>query len=720
MSTPLFVVQLFNGLQLGILLFLVAAGLTLVFGVMDFINLAHGVQYMLGAYLAVMFYRLTGSFFASRPAGPAGLDAVRPAARGAGVPPSLRARPPGAGAGDLRRHHVPEPGREDRLGRGAAQHADPRPPLRLRAADGRAALSRLPLRHHRARALPWPSALYLFVTATRVGMLVRAGATNAPMVSALGVDIKRLFMIVFGFGAMLAGFAGVMVAPILSVEPGMGDQILILAFVVIVIGGIGSIRGAFVAALLVGVIDTLGRSFMTDALAPVPGPQHGARDRAGARLHGDLPADGGRARGAAGRPVSGQGTRLMRSRGAHLTEVAAAALRTLTFDQRMAGGLFVLLALLPVLSPVLGGSYLLLIGERVMIFAIAALSLELLIGVGGLVSFGHAAFLGIGAYGAGIAASHGLGTLSVALPAALVASALFALATGAIAVRTRGVYFIMITLAFGQMAFFVATSLAPYGGDDGLTWPTRTLVLGTRVLKNETVFFYVILALLIATYLLIGRLIASRFGRVLRGLTDNETRMQAIGFTPYPYRLTAYVIAGTICGLAGFLLGNQAEFVSPAYMHWQRSGELIIMVLLGGTGTLYGPIVGALAFLLLEETLSRLTEHWKVILGPLLVLVVLFAKGGIAGAIERWRRRELMAPARAASPPAGTAERIVGREAEPSGHALRAISGRSWRCGGSRASAGKRWKMALGRRAGLAAAARRARHRRRRRRWRRR
>jgi branched-chain amino acid transport system permease protein len=324
-----------------------------------------------------------------------------------------------------------------------------------------------------------------------------------------------------------------------------------------------------------------------------------------------------------------------------VTDTAAAALRSLTFDQRMAAGLFALMALLPLLSALFGGSYLLLIGERVLIFAIAAISLELLIGAGGLVSFGHAAFLGVGSYGAGIAASHGLGTLIVALPAALGASALFALATGAIAVRTRGVYFIMITLAFGQMAFFVATSLAPYGGDDGLTWPTRTLVLGTRMLKNETTFYYVIFAFLVATYALVGRLIASRFGRVLRGLTDDDLRMQAIGFTPYPYRLTAYVIAGTICGLAGFLLGNQAEFVSPAYMHWQRSGELIMMVLLGGTGTLFGPILGSLVFLLLEETLSRLTEHWKVILGPLLVLVVLFARGGIAGGIDDWRRRKL-------------------------------------------------------------------------------
>ena len=325
-----------------------------------------------------------------------------------------------------------------------------------------------------------------------------------------------------------------------------------------------------------------------------------------------------------------------------VVNAAARALRPLTFDQRMAAGLLALLALLPLMSPLLGGGYVLHIAERALILAVAGISLELLIGVGGMVSFGHAAFLGVGAYAAGIAASHGLGTLSVALPAALAASAVFALLTGAIAVRTRGVYFIMITLAFGQMAFFVATSLAPYGGDDGLGLPGRTLVLGTEALKSETVFFYVALAAAGAAYVLVSRLAASRFGRVLRGLTGSETRLQAIGFAPYPFRLTAYVIAGTLCGFAGFLLGNHAEFVSPAYMHWQRSGELIVIVLLGGTGTMYGPLLGAVAYVLLEETLSRLTEHWKAILGPILVLVVLFAKGGMAGGIEQavaaWRR----------------------------------------------------------------------------------
>jgi branched-chain amino acid transport system permease protein len=320
--------------------------------------------------------------------------------------------------------------------------------------------------------------------------------------------------------------------------------------------------------------------------------------------------------------------------------LAAAQWQALAFEERLATGLFLPLALLPVAAQVLGG-YLLVIGERAMILGIAALSLQFLIGVAGLISFGHAAFLGIGAYAAGILASHGYGTLALALPAAILSCALFALLTGSIAVRTRGVYFIMITLAFGQMAFFVAASLAPYGGDDGLTWPSRTLVFGTRVLKTETVFYYVALASLGGVYVLMGRLVGSRFGRVLRGLTDNERRMEAIGFAPYPYRLAAYVMAGATCGLAGFLLGNEVEFVSPAYMHWQRSGELILMVLLGGSGTRYGPIVGAIVYLLLEESLARFTEHWKVILGPLLVVLVLFGRGGIAGIVERWRLGEL-------------------------------------------------------------------------------
>ena len=271
MSVSLFVVQLFNGLQLGILLFLVAAGLTLVFGVMDFINLAHGVQYMLGAYLAVTAYGLTGNFFL-------GVLIALIASLLFGLLLELL----------VFRHLYARDHLEQVLATfgvimllnqgvkvlwGAAPLNLPIPELLAGSVPLMEGL-RYPVYRFAiiAAGVLVAAGLYLFVTATRIGMLVRAGASNAPMVSALGIDIKRLFSLVFGFGAMLAGFAGIMIAPILSVEPGMGDQILILAFVVIVIGGIGSIRGAFVAAVLVGVIDTLGRSFMTDLLRLVLAP----------------------------------------------------------------------------------------------------------------------------------------------------------------------------------------------------------------------------------------------------------------------------------------------------------------------------------------------------------------------------------------------------------------------------------------------------------------
>jgi branched-chain amino acid transport system permease protein len=272
---------------------------------------------------------------------------------------------------------------------------------------------------------------------------------------------------------------------------------------------------------------------------------------------------------------------------------------------------------------------------RVMIFAIAAIALDLILGFGAMVSFGHAAFMGIGAYAMGILASHGQEGIFAGLIAALAASALFALVTGAISLRTKGVYFIMITLAFGQMAFYTASSLRAYGGDDGLTVARRSLVLGSRLLENDRVYYYVVLACLAAVYLLCRAIVASRFGRVLQGAKQNPQRMLAIGFNPYPYQLAAYVIAGTIGGLSGFLLANLTEFVSPAYMSWQRSGELIVMVILGGMGSLHGAVIGAAAFLLLEEWLSGFTEHWKVIFGPFLVFVVLFMRGGIMGLVDR-------------------------------------------------------------------------------------
>jgi branched-chain amino acid transport system permease protein len=297
--------------------------------------------------------------------------------------------------------------------------------------------------------------------------------------------------------------------------------------------------------------------------------------------------------------------------------------------------LFALLALVPLLGFFIRDGYVLNLVSRVMILAIAAIGLDLILGYGALVSFGHAACVGIGAYGMGIMASHGYDGVLSGLLAALFASAVFAAITGMISLRTKGVYFIMITLAFGQMAFYTAASLRAYGGDDGLTVATRSLVMGVNFLKSDRTFYYCILAVLISVYLLCRAIVASRFGRVLQGAKQNPQRMQAIGFNPYPYQLVAYVVAGMIAGLSGFLLANLTEFVSPAYMSWQRSGELIVMVVMGGIGSLHGAIIGAAVFILLEEWLSGFTEHWKIIFGPFLVFVVLFMRGGILGAIKR-------------------------------------------------------------------------------------
>jgi branched-chain amino acid transport system permease protein len=227
----------------------------------------------------------------------------------------------------------------------------------------------------------------------------------------------------------------------------------------------------------------------------------------------------------------------------------------------------------------------------------------------------------------------------VSLPTALLACAIFAYLTGNVCLRTRSVYFIMITLAFGQMAYFIAGSLAPYGGDDGLTIRLRSTLFGFAILQNDRSFYYFVLLALLAAYLLFRAIVYSRFGRVFRGARENPTRMSTLGFDVFRFQRVGYVIAGAVGGLSGFLLANATEFVSPAFMSWQRSGELIIMILLGGLGTLHGAIIGAAAYLLIEEALGGITEQWKLIFGPLLVLIVLFARGGLLGLADKIRGR---------------------------------------------------------------------------------
>jgi branched-chain amino acid transport system permease protein len=289
------------------------------------------------------------------------------------------------------------------------------------------------------------------------------------------------------------------------------------------------------------------------------------------------------------------------------------------------------LLLLPLYSHLSGNIFVLTLFTRIVIFALAAASLNLIMGYGGMMSFGHAAYLGIGGYAVGILAFEGIGSGFIQWPVALAASALFALVIGALSLRTRGVYFIMITLAFAQMAYYVASGLARYGADDGLTIYKRSDFGGLLNLSNRVQFYYLCLGCLFGGIYLIWRIVNSRFGMVIQGLRSNEARMQAIGFPVTRYRLACFVIAGTMCGLAGALLSNNTDFVSPAVMFWTRSGDLMVMVILGGMGSLFGPVIGAIVYLVLEEFLSQLTEYWALIMGPLLLLIVLFGRGGIMG-----------------------------------------------------------------------------------------
>jgi branched-chain amino acid transport system permease protein len=290
---------------------------------------------------------------------------------------------------------------------------------------------------------------------------------------------------------------------------------------------------------------------------------------------------------------------------------------------------------LPPLVTWLGQPFYIDLVRRIMILAIAAVSLNLILGYGGMVSFGHAAYLGIGAYAVGILGVYGFTNGWLHWAVAIGASALVALAIGAVSIRTSGVYFIMITLAFTQMLYYLGISLELFGGDDGMRLKSKSQFGGLIDLGDPVVFYYVSLALMLASVFLVYRIVNSRFGMVLRAAKSNEGRTRAIGFSPYPYRLAAFIIAGAMCGLAGALYANHTNYIVPGLMSWQQSGDIMFMVILGGMASTAGPVLGTFALLFVEEILKGWTEHWQVILGPLLVLSVIFFRRGLAGILYK-------------------------------------------------------------------------------------
>ena len=307
----------------------------------------------------------------------------------------------------------------------------------------------------------------------------------------------------------------------------------------------------------------------------------------------------------------------------------------ITLRDWVTGAVIAVLALVPLVVSLTDNAFFLDLATRFVILAIAAISLNLILGYGRMISFGHAAYIGIGAYAVGIPAYYEIYNGYLHILIATSVSAVFALVTGVVCLRTRGVNFIMITMAFAQMVFFAFVSIEEYGGDDGLVIEIRSEFGSLINLENSTVLYYVCFVSLLAVLYLVHRIVRSRFGMVIQGTRGNEPRMQSLGFDTFRYKLACYVIAGTICGYAGALLGNFTNFISPEMMDWTRSGELIFMVVLGGAGSVFGPVLGASIFLLLEEILSGLWLYWQLVFGIFLILVVLFAKGGIDSLLSR-------------------------------------------------------------------------------------
>ena len=301
--------------------------------------------------------------------------------------------------------------------------------------------------------------------------------------------------------------------------------------------------------------------------------------------------------------------------------------------------LLALLIALPWITQALDAGFYTSVASRMLILALAATSLNFILGFGGMVSFGHAAFVGVGGYTVGILMMNGVVSGWLAWPAAFVVAGLFAFVIGLISLRTRGVYFIMITLAFAQMIFYLMVSLQQYGGEDGLPLASRSHLGMGLDLRSDTQFYYVVLFICAALFIAMTRVLNSRFGHVLQAIRENETRMMAMGFRVYLYKLLAFTLAGAVAGLAGALLANQSSFISPALLNWTESGVMLVMVILGGVGHVYGGFAGAVAYLLIEEVSSGRTIYWHFWLGVILLAVVLLAPNGLLSLLRRRRSR---------------------------------------------------------------------------------
>jgi branched-chain amino acid transport system permease protein len=610
----LFVAQLLNGLVYGVLLFLMAAGLSLIFGLMNVVSLAHGSFFMLGAFIGLAIFQLTHSFWLALALAPIPVVILGI------VLEALFLRPL------YRRGHMDQVlltfgftflsldlvqtiwGRSvQRLPAPAALQGT------VQIGLGVFSTYRLCLI---AFGLAVAVLLWLLLERSRIGAMVRAGVDNAAMAAGLGANIPALFSGVFGFGVALAAIGGVAAAPVLSVYPGMDTDILIPAFIVIVVGGMGSLRGAFAGSLLIGVCDTFGKAYFQSValfliyLAMIIVLLIRPQGLFGIKYSNVVVAP---AVTTAIRPSTGQ-TRTV--------ELAT---------------LFIL-SLLPLALP----DYPRALASEIFIFGIFAMSLDLIFGFTGLMSLGHAAFFGLGAYAVAVlGAQFGLDPwLGIAAGVALAGCG--AALIGFFCVRVSGIPFLMLTLALSQLVYTVALKWRDVtGGSDGIALVERPSFFGLD-LSHSLVMYFMTLSFFAAVYWGLRRLLNAPLGHAFMGIRENEERMAAIGYSTRAYKLLSFTIAGAVAGLAGGLYAVFNGFISSDAVYWTASGDILIMTMLGGAGTLIGPAVGAAVFLLMKNVVSSYSEHWLAVIGITFICCVMFFPGGIwrAGQTGLWRVRK--------------------------------------------------------------------------------
>lgn len=607
-----FVTQVLNGLVYGMMLFLIAAGLSLIFGLMNVVNVAHGSFFMLGAFFALSIQQLTGSFWLALILAP-----LLPAVIGIAVERIFLRRLYSRGHLDqvlltfgftfvffdavqgiwgtsIYSLSVPP------LLAGVVEYFDvviPRYRLFLIAFGFLLAIS-----------------LWLVMDRSRIGAMVRAGVDDAATAEGLGVNVLLLSSAIFAVGIALAALGGVLAGPILGVYPGMDFDILIPAFIVVVIGGLGSLSGAFIGSMFVGLADTFGKAYLPEAslfliyLAMIavlllrPAGLFGI-NRTGASAV--VPDDVGH---------SAPGAAI----GPHVSVT-----------------MLLLLSAVLVFLPAFASSYALALVTEILIFAIFAMSLDLLIGYTGLLSFGHAAFFGVATYAVVILnARYGVNPW-LGLASGVLLAGLLAAVIGAFCIRVSGIPFLMLTLAFSQLIFSAAVKSRDFtGGTDGMGGLVRPSILGAS-LNDRTTIFYVCAAFFLFSLCALWRLVRSPLGSVFIGIRENEQRMRALGYRVQSYKLLAFIIAGFFAGVAGGLYALFNGFVSSDTVSWVASGDAIIMVILGGTGTIAGPAVGAGIFLLMRNVLSSYTDHWMMIIGVTFIGCVMFLREGVWGFLQR-------------------------------------------------------------------------------------